>query len=67
MTPSLPIRKLWGTPTVRYDRWIPPEGSWSIGNVSPSESEVIFAFCLASGWLPSSRLLSLDPKGLIVE
>lgn len=28
---------------------------------------LLFGFCLASGWLPSSRLLRLDPKGLIVE
>jgi putative ABC transport system permease protein len=28
---------------------------------------VILLFCLASAWLPSRRLLRLDPKGLIVE
>ena len=28
---------------------------------------VIVAFCLVSGWLPSARLLDLDPRSLIVE
>ena len=28
---------------------------------------IVLAFCLLSAWLPSSRLLRLDPRGLIVE